>query len=122
VILIKQLLLIFVIILFHEIPDSIFIALHSHIFGEISEMLIFVLHFIELGDKGPGKNGILRYICVASACDLVEPLQVLKIRHKFIDPFDWLVSVQVVAVGIFLYWHRALNYAQESLDVLLVKV
>ena len=70
-ILIKELFLIFVVIFFHEISDSILISLHTHIFGEISKRFIILIYFIKSSNKRPWKYWILCYITITATCNLV---------------------------------------------------
>lgn len=121
-ILVEKLFLIFVVVLFHEISNSVFVALHSHIFCQISKMFIVVFHLLKFGHKRPRKDRVLGDISIASACNLVQPLKIFKIGHKFIDPFHRLVSIQVVTVCIFLYCNWILNYAKERLNIFLVEI
>ena len=73
-ILIKKLFLIFTVVFFHEISNSVFVTLHSHIFSQISEMFIVFFHFLKFGYKRPRKDRVLGYIGIASTCNLVQPL------------------------------------------------
>jgi hypothetical protein len=101
-VLIKQLLLILVLILFNEVSDPVRVTLHSHVFGEIPKVVVLnYLHSVR--DISPGNHGILGYVRVAPPCYLVQPLQVLVVRHVFIDPSVRLLSVQVVAEGLLLH-------------------
>lgn len=60
-----------------------FIPITAHILREIS---IGLGIFFFIGLINPREKGVLGDIVVATACDFVEPLQILIVGDGFIDP------------------------------------
>lgn len=64
----------------------------------------------------------MRDVVVISACDLVKPLEVLVIRHEFIDPMHGFLRVHVIRKRIFFDLDKRLKYAEEGIDIAEIKM
>lgn len=88
VVFVKQLLLVIILILLQELFDPLLITVTTYVLSEVSIclMLIFLIGCQFFSNMYPRQDWILRDIIVIPACDLVEPLQILIIRHELVDP------------------------------------
>ena len=75
-----------------------------------------------LADKAPGQDRILGDIGVASACYLVEPLEVLVVGYLFVDPESGFLSFKVVADVVLFDLDGGRYSTEEGLSVFEVEV
>ncbi len=83
VILIEELLFVILLVFLTESSYSLGLTMTAHVLAEITitNRLLWVI-----GNESPGEDRVLCDIIVISACDLIQPLQVLIIGHVLIDP------------------------------------
>lgn len=93
VVLIKELLLIIGRILFQEMLNSLLRSMTAHIFDKISVNFMLEFLLLRIGYKDPGQYRVLGNIEKISACDIIEPLNILKVTHLFINPFEGLLRL-----------------------------
>lgn len=70
----------------------------------------------------PRKNGILRDIIVIPACNLIEPLQILIIGHKLVNPMHWLLRVYVIGKRVLLDLDKGLKDGKEGVNIAEIEV
>ena len=122
VIFVKKLLFVIRCILFHEMLNSLLRTMTSHIFRKITVNFLLFFLLTLISHKHPRQYRILRYIQVIPARNIIEPLNVLKITHLFIDPSKRLLWIKIWGIRILLDLHMLLKYTDELVDVFKVKM
>lgn len=88
VIFVEELFFVVLGVFLEEVIHTFRIAVTAHVSTEVA---IGTLVCLIIGDKSPRKDRILRDVVVIPTCYLIEPLQVLIIRHTLIDPKQGLI-------------------------------